>query len=57
MAVDTPALLARPDNDFGWSSFPAAETALSEIDGIAADLRGGGSGTHLRHRVAGTGAA
>ena len=29
---DTRALLARPDNNFSWSSFGSAESALKEID-------------------------
>lgn len=34
-------LLARPDNDFSWSSFLDAEAALAEVDGLAARLRAG----------------
>jgi hypothetical protein len=33
------ALLARPDNDFAWSSWPDAVAALGEIDGLIAALR------------------
>jgi hypothetical protein len=32
-------LVARPDNDFAWSSWRDAEHALEEIDGIIARLR------------------
>lgn len=34
-------LLARPDNDFSWSSFTDADAALSEIDELAARVRAG----------------
>lgn len=34
-------LLARPDADYGWSSFLDAETALAEVDGIADAVRSG----------------
>jgi hypothetical protein len=37
------ALLARPRNDFAWSSWENAEAALAEMDGIIADLRAGRS--------------
>jgi hypothetical protein len=32
-------LVARPDNDFAWSSWRDAEHAFEEIDGIIARLR------------------
>jgi hypothetical protein len=31
---ETRALLARPDNDFSWSSFHDADAALQEVDGL-----------------------
>ncbi len=34
-------LVARPDNDFAWSSWRDAEHALEEIDGIISRLRTG----------------
>ncbi|MEQ1818192.1 MAG: hypothetical protein ABL871_06230 [Terricaulis sp.] len=34
-------LVARPDNDFAWSSWRNAEHALEEIDGILSRLRKG----------------
>ncbi len=34
-------LLARPDNDYSWSSFADADTALHEIDELAARVRAG----------------
>jgi len=33
--------LARPENDFGWSSWEDAEAALEEVDGLIASLRAG----------------
>ena len=33
------ALLSLPGNDFTWSSFADAETALHEIDTLAAEVR------------------
>jgi len=34
-------LVARPSNDFAWSSWRDANDALEEIDGILAELRAG----------------
>lgn len=34
-------LVARPDNDFAWSSWRDAEHALEEIDAIISRLRNG----------------
>jgi len=34
-------LVARPENDFAWSSWRDAEHALEEIDGIISQLRNG----------------
>lgn len=39
--ADVRALLARPDNDFSWSSFGDPRTALEEIDGYIAAIRSG----------------
>ena len=39
---DARALLARPDNDFDWSSWLDAEHALREVDGLIGELEGGG---------------
>lgn len=36
------ALVARPDNDFSWSSWIDQEDALAELDAILAVLRSGG---------------
>lgn len=36
-------LLARPDNDFSWSSWQDADAALAEIDGLIAALEAGGA--------------
>lgn len=33
-------LVARPDNDFAWSSWRDADRALEEIDGFIARLQG-----------------
>jgi len=51
MSVDTAALLAvlddvraylaRPENDFSWSSFGDAAAALEEIDELSAAVRAG----------------
>ncbi|HEX6873729.1 MAG TPA: hypothetical protein VF163_21730 [Micromonosporaceae bacterium] len=35
------ALLARPDNDFTWSSFAGTDAALAELDAIADRIRAG----------------
>ncbi|GAA1420702.1 hypothetical protein ACFQZ4_48050 [Catellatospora coxensis] len=53
MGVDVAALvivlgevrerLARPDNDFSWSSFMDADAALAEIDGLIVRVRAEGS--------------
>lgn len=34
-------LVARPDNDFAWSSWRDTEHALDEIDGLLSRLRSG----------------
>jgi hypothetical protein len=34
-------LVARPENDFDWSSWDGVEAALEEIDGLLATLRAG----------------
>ena len=34
-------LVALPNNDFAWSSWPNSDAALAEIDGIIAQLRRG----------------
>lgn len=39
---DARTLVARPDNDFSWSSWIDQEDALHELDGILAALRSGG---------------
>ena len=38
---DARTLLARPDNDFTWSSWEDGEAALAEIDGHIATLERG----------------
>ena len=38
---ETRALLARPDNDFGWSSWRNAEAALEEMDASIARVSSG----------------
>ena len=35
------SLLARPENDFAWSSWPDAGAALAELDGLIATLEAG----------------
>ena len=35
------ALLARPDNDFCWSSWEDADAALKEVDGVIASIKRG----------------
>ena len=35
------ALLSLPENDFGWSSWPDAKTALAEMDGHIAAIEAG----------------
>src|SRR5688500_14000353 len=35
------ALLARPGNDFAWSSWAGAAAALAEVDGLLATLEAG----------------
>jgi hypothetical protein len=35
------ALLARPDNDYSWSSWPDPAAALAEVDRHLAQLRAG----------------
>ncbi|GGM29475.1 hypothetical protein ACFFX1_47935 [Dactylosporangium sucinum] len=39
--ADARAMLARPGNDFSWSSFADAQTALAELDAFAAAVRSG----------------
>jgi len=39
---ETRAYLARPDNDFSWSSFGDADAALAELDHLTAKVREGG---------------
>ena len=34
-------LVARPENDFDWSSWDGVEVALDEVDGLIATLRAG----------------
>ena len=38
---DTRLLLARPENDFAWSSWENAEAALREIDALIASVSAG----------------
>ena len=38
---ETRALLARPENDFAWSSWENGEAALKEIDSLIASVRRG----------------
>jgi hypothetical protein len=38
---ETPALLARPDNNFAWSSWRDGEGALREIDALIASVCNG----------------
>jgi hypothetical protein len=40
--ADTSAMLARPDNDYSWSSFPDAGTAAAEVDAYASHARATG---------------
>jgi len=40
---ETRAYLARPDNDFSWSSFGDADAALEELDRLTAKVRDGGA--------------
>jgi hypothetical protein len=51
----TRALLARPGNDYAWSSFQDAEAAVAEIDELAAVVRGGGVPSGLSILFAPTG--
>lgn len=37
--LDARELVARPGNDFSWSSWEDADSALKEIDGMVAKLR------------------
>ena len=39
---ETRAMLARPDNEFMWSSWEDADAALSEVDGLIERLEAGG---------------
>ncbi|MEV0133968.1 hypothetical protein AB0H83_36560 [Dactylosporangium sp. NPDC050688] len=43
--ADVRAMLARPGNDYTWSSFIDAGTALEEIDEAIAVVRAGGTPT------------
>jgi hypothetical protein len=38
---DARALLAKPDNDYSWSSWESEKDALEEIDGLISGLRNG----------------
>ena len=38
---ETKALLARPGNDFAWSTWDNAEAALSELDGFISRIEAG----------------
>jgi hypothetical protein len=38
---ETRALLARPENNFAWSSWENGEAALEEIDSLIASVRSG----------------
>jgi hypothetical protein len=38
---DARALLARPENDFAWSSWPAGTHAIRELDALIAHLEAG----------------
>jgi hypothetical protein len=38
--------VARPENDFAWSSWNDAEDATAEIDGIIAELQAAACRTH-----------
>jgi hypothetical protein len=40
---ETRALLARPDNDFNWSSWESAADALAELDGFISHIEAGRS--------------
>lgn len=44
-------LLARPENDFDWSSWQDEEDALAEIDAIIASLRTGDLSDPMTLRV------
>lgn len=39
---ETRAMLARPDNEFMWSSWEDADAALAEMDGLIERLEAGG---------------
>ncbi|WP_432994266.1 hypothetical protein [Dactylosporangium sp. CA-233914] len=39
--ADVRAMLARPDNDYAWSSFRDTDAALAELDELAAAVRAG----------------
>src|SRR6476620_7083614 len=39
--LEVRGLLARPDNDFAWSSWNDQQAALAEIDSLIADVRCG----------------
>jgi hypothetical protein len=45
---ETRAMLARPENEFMWSSWEDADAALAEVDGLIERLEAGG----LPYRVA-----
>jgi hypothetical protein len=53
--ADVRAYLARPGNDFSWSSFGDVTAALEEIDELAARVRGGEVPFDLRVLFAPTG--
>jgi hypothetical protein len=39
--LDARVLLARPDNNFDWSSWKDQQAALAELDGLIAEVRQG----------------
>jgi hypothetical protein len=45
------ALLARPDNDFAWSSFEGSEEAIAEIDDHIARVRRGDGSKRVEMRA------
>jgi len=48
---DARELLARPDNDFSWSSWEDQNAALAEIDAMLQELRTGQMPDELEMRV------
>ncbi|MDG6108062.1 hypothetical protein Daura_45495 [Dactylosporangium aurantiacum] len=53
--ADVRAMLARPGNDYSWSSFVDAEAALEEIDAAVAVVLSGGTPTACHVLFAPTG--